>query len=149
MPHFVGLPVDPSRRKNESAAVHFLFRFARPRFRSAPRRLQGRLLGRVHSIARFDSKATRLDIALERLPENSPDIPADDFWQISGIFGGNRGDIHSSRRREGIAKTLVTQGFSSPLVLVIPCLRSLPKLDVAGSTPVARSTFSPSNISCL
>jgi hypothetical protein len=74
------------------------------------------------------------------------DIPVDDFWQISGIFGGSRGDVHRLRGREEIAKTLVVQGFSSLFVLVIPCLRSLPKLDVADSTPVARSTFSPTKI---
>ena len=68
------------------------------------------------------------------------DIPVDYFWQISGIFGGSRGDIHRLRGREEIAKTLVIQGFPSLFVLVIPWLRSLPKLDVAGSTPVARST---------
>ena len=67
----------------------------------------------------------------------------DDFWQISGIFGGSRRDIHRLRGREAIAKTLVAQRFSSLVVLAIPGLRSLPKLDVAGSTPVAAPPFLP------
>jgi hypothetical protein len=67
----------------------------------------------------------------------------DDFWQISGKVGGKTGDIHRLSRRERKTKTLVEEGFSSLALLVIPTLRSLPKLDVAGSTPVARSTLSP------
>ena len=73
---------------------------------------------------------------------DSPDIPVDGVWLNSGYFDGNRGDIHKLRGREAIAKTLVREGFSSLALLVFPRLRSLPKLDVAGSTPVARSTFS-------
>jgi hypothetical protein len=73
----------------------------------------------------------------------------DDFWQISGKVGGKTGDIHRLSRRERKTKTLVEEGFSSLALLVIPTLRSLPKLDVAGSTPVARSTFSPNKISGL
>ena len=80
-------------------------------------------------------------LALHRACGISVDIPVDDFWQISGIFGGNRGDIHRLRGREEIAKALVVQGFPSLFVLVILCLRSLPKLDVAGSTPVAPPPF--------
>ena len=66
----------------------------------------------------------------------------DGVWLNSGYFDGNRGEIHKLRGREAIAKTLVREGFSSLALLVFPRLRSLPKLDVAGSTPVARSTFS-------
>ena len=64
----------------------------------------------------------------------------DDFWQISGKLGGKLGDIHSSPGRERKTKTLVGEGVSSLAILVVPGLRSLPKLDVAGSTPAARST---------
>jgi len=46
-------------------------------------------------------------------------------------------------------ENLVREGFSSLVLLVVPRLRALPKLDVAGSTPVARSTFSPSKIGHL
>ena len=67
----------------------------------------------------------------------------DDFWQISGKLGGKLGDIHSSRGSERKTKTLVGEGFSSLAILLVPGLASLPKLDVAGSTPVARSIFSP------
>jgi len=66
----------------------------------------------------------------------------DDFWQISGKLGGKLGDIHSSPGSERKTKTLVGEGFSSLAILPVPGLRSLPKLDVAGSTPVARSTLS-------
>jgi hypothetical protein len=70
-------------------------------------------------------------------------------WLNSGYFDRNRGDIHRVRGREAIAKTLVREEFSSLALLVLPQLRSLPKLDVAGSTPVAGSTFSPRKISHL
>ena len=74
---------------------------------------------------------------------DSLDIPVDSVWLNSGYFDGNSGDIHRLPEREAIAKTLVGEGFSSLGLLVFTGLRALPKLDVAGSTPVARSTFSP------
>jgi hypothetical protein len=66
----------------------------------------------------------------------------DDFWQISGKLGGKLGDIHSSPGSERKTKTLVAEGFPSLAILLVPGLRSLPKMDVTGSIPVARSNLS-------
>ena len=43
-------------------------------------------------------------------------------------------------------KRLVPQGFSSLWLLVVPGVNVIPKLDVAGSTPVARSINLPSTV---
>jgi hypothetical protein len=41
-----------------------------------------------------DWEATGYGLGDELPCGNSVDIPVDDFWQISGIFGRNKGDIH-------------------------------------------------------
>src|SRR5262245_40883590 len=69
---------------------------------------------------------------------NSVDIPVDDFWQISGIFGGNRGDIHSLHRRERIAKTLLGRGFSSLVFPLIPWLKGISNLVPSTTRPPLR-----------
>ncbi len=63
------------------------------------------------------------------------------IWHISGNVGGKWGDIHRLSIGEAIAKALVGEGLPSLFLTLIPCLRSGPKLDVAGSTPVARPTY--------
>jgi hypothetical protein len=62
----------------------------------------------------------------------------DDFWQISGISGRNRGDIHRFRGRERIVKPLVGQGFSSFILPFIPWLKGISNLVPSTTRPPLR-----------
>jgi hypothetical protein len=85
-----------------------------------------------------DWEATGYGLCDELRCGNSVDIPVDDFWQISGISGRNRGDIHRFRGRERIAKPLVRQGFSSLVLSLIPWLKGISNLVPSTTRPPLR-----------
>ena len=89
-----------------------------------------------YSVSSFFPLILRFTISLTILPTPCGMFLAY-FWQSWREMG----DIYRLSNGEAIAKTLMGEGFSSLFLSLIPCLRSVPKLDVADSTPIARSTF--------
>jgi hypothetical protein len=86
-----------------------------------------------------DWEATGYGLGDELRCGNSVDIPVDDFWQISGIFGRNRGDIHRLPGREWIAKPLAEQGFSSLVLPLIPWRKGISNLVPSTTRPPLRT----------
>ena len=98
----------------------------------------------------FDVFHTWLDV--EQILKNRwrpPTVDPLSWTSVSGKFlsklPGKRVENRGQRREIENQKILIAQGFSSSGFPGSPCVGALPKLDVAGSTPVARSTLSLAN----